>query len=117
MRLDRFHRLESGLPVRVRLARSSDRRGIRELLERAQAGVEPIALIHFDPRSRVVVCATALLSGRETVVGVGSIELGAPAPDVLVSDDRAHGVRELLGGVLAERAAELAEARSRSRAA
>jgi hypothetical protein len=114
MRFGRFHRLENGLSVRLRLARSSDRRSIRELLERAGAGVEPIGLVHFDPRRRVVVCATALLDGRETVVGVGSIALGAPVPEVLVSDDRARGVGELLAGVLAEHAAVLARARSRA---
>ena len=114
MLLDRFHTLSSGLPVRLRLARSSDRGRIRELLERSGAGVEPISLVHFDPRRRVVVCATALLDGQDTVVGVGSIERGAASADLLIADDRADGVGELLAGVLAERSAVLAQSRSRA---
>jgi hypothetical protein len=115
MWLDRFHTLPSGLRVRLRLTRSSDRNGIRALLERASVGIEPIGLIRFDPRRRLVVCATALLDGRETVVGVGSIELGAGEPDLVIADRRADRVDELLAGALVVRAG--VPARDRSRAA
>ncbi len=114
MLLDRFHTLSGGLRVRVRMARSSDRHGIRDLIERAGAGVEPIHLVHFDPRRRIVVCATALLDGHETVVGVGSIERGAASADLLIADRRAEGAGELLAGVLAERAAVVARNRVRA---
>jgi hypothetical protein len=106
MHLERLHTLPSGLRVRLRLTRSSDRTGICSLLEGGSGpgGLEPIALTRFDPRRRLVVCATALLDGHETVVGVGSIELGAPAPDVLIADERADGVGDLVARALVERA-------------
>lgn len=112
MLLDRFHTLPSGLQVRLRLTRSSDRRAISALLERTGAAIEPLGLIRFDPRRQAVLCATALLDGRETVLGVGSIESGAARPDVVIADDRADEVRELLIGALTERASVLRSPRA-----
>lgn len=93
--------LDDGRPVRLRLARSSDARAIAELLA-AQAtsfdDVDPLELVQYDPRCRYVVCATALVDGLITLVGVGAIDLtaeGEPEPDLLIVDPG-------LGGALAE---------------
>jgi hypothetical protein len=52
-----------------------------------------------------VICACAPVDGRETVVGIGAIDLRAGAdPDTLVVDSRAGGLAELLGETLRRRA-------------
>ena len=63
-------------------------------------------LIAFDPGTRAVICACAPVEGRETVVGIGAIELRAGAEvDTLVIDEaRTGGLGELLGEVLHRRA-------------
>jgi hypothetical protein len=122
MMLDRFHTLPDGLRVRLRLVRLSDRSGIRALLERTGMGepLRPAHRVRFDPRRTAVVCATALIDGRETIVGIGAIDFARgsgrglePLPRDLVVDPRAPGVAELLGDVLTDRA----HGRSRRRAA
>jgi hypothetical protein len=112
--LDRFYTVQGGTRVRLRLARISDRAGIRALLERAGAGtrLEPAALLRFDPRERAVICATALLDGRETIVAIGSIELGSDAPSVLVADARVPGLSELVTDVLTARASAVSDIRA-----
>lgn len=110
--LDRFHTLRSGIRVRLRLARSSDVFGLRELLERTGSAdrLEAVTLIRFDPRRRIVICASMLIDARETIVGVGAVDLvpGGPlAPSTLVVDERVPGLRELLADVLEARASAL----------
>jgi hypothetical protein len=100
------------------MARSSDLMPIRHLLERRRAGgdVELEPLVQFDPRRRCVICATALIDSAETLVGVGSIPLDdhrdAEADVLLVAEEHADAITELLADALAIRAAHAAEARA-----
>ena len=94
--LARTWRLDDGLCVRLRLARRSDAGGVRDLLARRGVEAGELALsrlVRADPRREVVLCATAPIGGRETVVGVGAIELGDPAeePRTVVVDERLGG--------------------------
>jgi hypothetical protein len=108
--LDRAYALPGGPRVRVRLARSSDARAIAELAARRRLELEPLRarrLTRFDPCRRLVVCASALIDSRETLVGVVAVDLdrGEPfAPDTLICDERIGGLAELLCEVLAARA-------------
>jgi hypothetical protein len=106
--LRRTFPVPGGPPVRLRMAGPSDRRHVKALLERrgVPAGdLDVQRLLAFDPARRHVICAFAPLDGHETLMGVGAIDFGADAPDVLVVDERvAGGLAELLGRVLVERA-------------
>jgi hypothetical protein len=112
--LDRTYALGVGHRVRVRMARSSDARSIRELAARRGLGIDPLEvarLTRFDPRHRLVISATALIDGHETFVGVGAVDLyrGEPfEPDALIFDERIAGLGELLLGVISARASALA---------
>ena len=109
--LARTYQLPNRQRVRLRLARRSDVRGLRALLE--QRGIEPSPLdverlVRYDPQRRLVLCATAPIAGTEAVVGVGAIELRAPLsePDTIVVDERlAEVLAELLAAALVGRAA------------
>lgn len=103
------HALPAGPRVRLRLVRRSDLPGIRRLF--AQRGVEAddlglSRLVRYDPWTRAAICATALIGGSETLVGVGAIDLEAQAePDTLVVDERlTDGLGELLSSALVHRA-------------
>ena len=105
----RTHALPGGPPVRLRLARRGDASAVAELL--AGRGIEAsevdvARLLAFDPASRAVICACAPVDGRETVVGIGAIDLAAGAePDTLVIDEgRTDGLGTLLGEALRRRA-------------
>jgi hypothetical protein len=94
--------------VRLRLARPGDEPAIRALA--GEHGTEPDSLsvqrlLRFD-RRRLVICATALVGGREVLVGVGAIELepGAQPDSLLVDDQVTDGLGELLGAALSGRA-------------
>jgi|GEM_PF-3151941 len=112
--------LADGTRIRLRLARAGDLSAIRELLSsepgRLPAELDLVRLIHSDPRRRFVLCATALIDSRETLVGVGSIPLsraGAPAPDLVVTDRRlGRGLRELVESALVGRAEAIARDRA-----
>src|SRR5882757_72174 len=116
--LGESYELDAGFRVRLRMARSSDIAPIRTLLARTPAsrGLELAPLVQFDPRRRYVICATALIDSAETLVGVGAIDLerdGEAEPDtLLVADEHAEQVAELLAGALAVRAAGAAQARA-----
>jgi hypothetical protein len=105
--LARTHALPGGPPVRLRLGRRSDAPAVAALLARrgvAASEVDVARLLSFDPAVRAVICACAPLDGRETVVGIGAIDLRADAePDTLVAD-AADGLAELLGATLRHRA-------------
>jgi hypothetical protein len=116
--LGRTHRLENGLRVRLRLARSSDAPVIAELLEIVgvpAAELVRASLVRHDPRRRLVLCATALIDSTETLIGVGAIDLerGDAGPELLVLDPRFPGaVGELMSDVLIGRARALARSRA-----
>jgi hypothetical protein len=105
------YQLEDGTRVRLRLARGSDGRAVGKLLgDRATQDVTLRGLVHFDPRQRSVVCATALIDGHETLVGIGSVQLGKPGvePELILADEQMPAVRELLADALSSRAAAVA---------
>ena len=107
--LARSFALPYGPRVRLRLARRSDLPAIRGLLERRGVPASELSLdrlVRYDPWRRVVMCASALVGGTETIVGIGAIELAHGAePDTLVVDERlTEGLGELLGAALVRRA-------------
>jgi hypothetical protein len=116
--LGHVYTLTEGVPVRLRLARSSDAPAVRQLLQDQgfHSGELDLArLIHFDPRRRYVVCATGLVGGKERLLGVGAITLdGATKPELLlVAEEHAEEVAPLLRRSLVN----AAEVVGRSRAA
>jgi hypothetical protein len=105
--LRRTFPVPGGPLVRLRLAGPSDRARVRALLERrgVDAGeLELQRLLAFDPARRHVLAAFAPLGGQDTLVGIGAIENGEDAPDILVVDERMSALADVLGRVLAERA-------------
>lgn len=120
--LGRSYPLGDGTRIRLRLARASDAAAIRSLIS-AQAGsagaaaeLEAARLIHFDPRSHCVLAAMALVDGRETLIGLGSISLeGEAEPDpevVVVHPGVGRGLAELMRAALIGRAQAIARARA-----
>jgi hypothetical protein len=115
--LSQSYELPRGPRVRLRVARPRDAAAITALL--AQHGTDPddlelSRLLHPHPRRRLVICATALIGSKETVVGLGAIDLDPGAePDTLVVDDRlTDGLGDLLLAALAGRAAAIARGRA-----
>jgi hypothetical protein len=107
--LTRTYELAAGPRVRLRLARRSDLRALRALLE--QRGVEATELelerlLRYHPGRRTVICATAPVDGTELLVGVGAIALEPDAePDTIVVDERlTDGLGDLLYRALVGRA-------------
>ncbi len=117
------HELDSGLAIRLRLARPTDARAVRAFLERqspetlarrfftAMPRVSDATVRHFtfyDPREKLIVAATALIGGHEEVIGLADIALmstGLAEIGVLV-DERHQN--EGVGRVLSEAIAWLA---------
>jgi hypothetical protein len=103
----RTHALPGGPAVRLRLGRRGDAPAVAALLARRgvdASEVDVARLLAFDPAVRAVICACAPVDGRETVVGIGAIDLRADAePDALVAD-AADGLAELLFAALRQRA-------------
>lgn len=114
--LGRHYILADRTRVCLRLPRARDHEGVRRLCERH--GLEPdrlelARLLSFDPRRRLVICATALVGSAETVLGVGAIDLEPDAdPSLLVVDKRVEGVGPLLADALLGRAEALLRARA-----
>jgi hypothetical protein len=106
--LRRTFPVPGGPSVRLRMAGPADRVAVRALLERRDVDASDLdvqRLLSFDPYRRHVLCAFAPLDGHETLVGLGAIDVGEDAPDVLVVDERlARGLAPVLGRVLTERA-------------
>lgn len=124
--LARAHELESGLAVRLRLARPTDAQRVREFLERQSAEtlarrfftamprISDATVRHFtyyDPREALIVAATALIDGQEEIVGLADIVLLATglAEIGVIVDDMHQG--EGIGGLLSESIAWLAAQR------
>jgi hypothetical protein len=120
--LGHLHRLPDGSSVRLRLARSSDAGAIRDLLLRAGADAADLGtarLVHFDPRRRYVLCASALVGSSEQLLAVGAIDFGdrsdrRPEPSLLLVGGP-HGPE--LSRLLTVALVEVASERARSRAA
>jgi hypothetical protein len=106
--LRRTFPVPGGPAVRLRMAGPSDRAAVHALLGRRDVDASELdvrRLLSFDPARRHVLCAFAPLEGHDTLVGLGAIDVGGDAPDVLVVDERlARGLGEVLGRVLTERA-------------
>lgn len=124
--LSRAHELESGLAVRLRLARPTDAQRVREFLERQSAEtlarrfftamprISEATVHHFtyyDPREALIVAATALIDGQEEIVGLADVVLLATglAEIGVIVDDTHQG--EGIGGLLSESIAWLAAQR------
>jgi hypothetical protein len=111
--------LPRGPRVRLRLPQLRDVPAIRELL-RSQGqepeDLEAARLVRFDPRRRLVICATALIDARERIVGIGAIDLEPghqTQPDTLVVDaELTDGLDGLLARALIGRAAAVARTRA-----
>lgn len=104
----RTHRLDNGLRVRLRLARPGDEGPLAVLL--ARLGYDPseselLDLVRFDPHRRAVICATALIGGRDRVLGFAAADLGADARSatVVVDPEHARGVSRLLRSAITSR--------------
>jgi RimJ/RimL family protein N-acetyltransferase len=117
------HELDSGLSIRMRLARPTDADRVREFLERqsgetlsrrfftAMPRISDATVRHFthyDPREVLIVAATALIDGVEQIVGLADIALlGTGLAEIGVLVDEQHQ-GEGVGRVLSEAIAWLA---------
>ena len=115
--LARYYALPTGPRVRLRLVRRRDRDGIRDLFAergRTLSELELARLVAGDIARRRVLVATTLIAIRETIVGVGAVELDADVkdPTVLARDPLGDGLEELLRDALIGHAATLVHART-----
>jgi len=113
--LAQYHPLPRGPRVCLRLARRRDLAGIADLYDRQGLLVDELSLarlVSFDLLRIVVLCATALIDGQETVLGVGAIELERPTEPtlVLVDEQLTEGLAELLSGALVAHATAIRSA-------
>lgn len=118
--MSRSYTLARGPRVRLRLAIGRDQRAIERLLMHAaftSPELTAARLVRVNPRRSLVICALGLIGSRETLLGIGEIELGhgtAAEPGLVVVDDRlTEGLQHLLHDALTGRALAI----SRSRAA
>jgi hypothetical protein len=103
--LAKYHPLPRGPRVCLRLVRRRDLAAIADLYARQGIAVHELSLarlVSFDLLSMLVLCATALIDSRETVLGVGAIQLDRPTePTLIVVDEHeTDGLDELLSGAL-----------------
>jgi hypothetical protein len=103
--LAQYHPLPRGPRVCLRLVRRRDLAAIADLYARQRIAVHELSLarlVSFDLLSMLVLCATALIDSRETVLGVGAIQLDRPTePTLIVVDEHeTDGLDELLSGAL-----------------
>ncbi len=101
----------------LRLVRRRDLAAIADLYDRQGIAGHELSLarlVSFDLLSMLVLCATALIHSRETVLGVGAVELDRPTEPtlVVVDEHETDGLDELLAGALVAHATALANARA-----
>jgi hypothetical protein len=90
--------LDSGLRVRLRVARPRDGAAMRDLLARCGLEASDLCiqrLVRPDPRREVTLCAMTPIDGREELIGVGAISFDDGEPHTVVCDARmdADGAR------------------------
>lgn len=114
MLIDSTTTLPDGRHLRVRLPHTSERSGLRALLERVGVEAEELDVaraLRFDPRRRTVAVASAWVQGSEVLVAWGSIAAGASEPDELLADEQlAPGAGAVLAAALRERSERRAAA-------
>jgi hypothetical protein len=113
--LAQYHPLPRGPRVCLRLARRRDLAAIEDLYARQGIAVHQLSLarlVSFDLLSTLVLCATALIDSRETVLGVGAIELERPTePTLVIVDEQAtDGLGTLLSSALVAHATAIRSA-------
>ena len=113
--LAQYHPLPRGPRVCLRLVRRRDLAAIAELYERQGIAVHELSLarlVSFDLLTMLVLCATALIDSRETVLGMGAIELDRPTEPtvVVVDEDETDGLDELLTDALVAHATAIRSA-------
>jgi hypothetical protein len=107
----RTYTLADGVQVRFRLAGPGDHLGVAALVGAEGAELdqlEVVRLLRTDPRRQAMVCATALLGARETVLGFAAAPLidGTLAGEssLVISDQQlGNELRELLVHALTTR--------------
>ena len=116
--LARSYVLPGGPRVILRLARIRDLGAIDALFVREGHGLtrlELARLLRSHPRERLLLCATALIDGSDTIVGFGVIGLDRDtvSPTLIVTDtERAPGLQSLLAEALLGRAEALVRTRA-----
>jgi len=116
--LARSYVLPGGRRVILRLARIRDLGAIDALFVREGHGLtrlELARLLRSHPRERLLLCATALIDGSDTIVGFGVIGLDRDtvSPTLIVTDtERASGLQSLLAEALRGRAEALVRTRA-----
>jgi hypothetical protein len=115
--LAHYHPLARGPRVCLRIVRPRDLPGIADLHARQGIAVHELSLarlVSFDLLTMLVLCATALIDSRETILGVGAIELERPTDPTLIIVDEAEtdGLVELLSDALVAHASALVDARA-----
>jgi hypothetical protein len=89
--LARTWRLESGLQVRLRVARRGDAAAVRDLFARCGVEISDLEverLVRPDPRRELTICAMTPLGGREELVGVGAVSFDREEPHTVTCDAR-----------------------------
>jgi hypothetical protein len=105
--LRRTFPVPGGPPVRLRMTGPMDGPAAAALLARhglPAADLDVRRLLAFDPARRHILCALAPIDGTEVLAGLGAIDFGEDAPDLLVVDERfPPALGDVLGRVLIER--------------
>ena len=105
--LDRHHHSHAGARVRLRLPLVHDAPALHGLLARlgvSTGELDARRALHWAPRRRVALCATAWDGRREVLVGFAAVECGSDRATVLADEEQAPGVRASLEAALAEQA-------------
>jgi hypothetical protein len=96
--LDRYHDLDDGIRVRLRLPRVTDPPGLVGLLARLGLATDDVLevrrALRSSPGRRVAVCATTWQDGAERLVGFGAADLEGRSMTVLAEDDGVGGLLE-----------------------
>jgi len=108
LRLDSTASLPDGRRARLRYPQAADREGIAALHARLGVRADDVELartLRFDPRTRLVLCATTWVDGHEIVVAWAAAARGhAIAHTILADETLAPGVGALVRSALAARA-------------